>query len=238
MKAPRVFVALDFSSANNTLQLVDQLSPEDCGLKVGKELFTASGPELVRELVERQFHVFLDLKFHDIPNTVAAAVAAAADMGVWMINVHASGGQAMMTAARQALLSYGAGRPLITAVTVLTSFSETDLRAVGVTRSLTEQVSALAALAAQSGMDGVVCSAQEAALLRQQQGEAFTLVTPGIRLQEATSAVRSDDQVRVVTPVEAVRLGANYLVVGRPITQAKDPVSVLRSINEDISYRK
>lgn len=235
--APRIFIALDFSSTAKTLQFVDQLSPGDCGLKVGKELFTRSGPELVRELVKRKFPVFLDLKFHDIPNTVAHAVAAAADMGVWMVNVHASGGQAMMAAATEALHAYGKDRPLITAVTVLTSFSEADLSSIGVQRSLAEQVAALAALAAGSGMDGVVCSAQEAAMLRQQRGQHFVLVTPGIRPQ-TTATVGNDDQVRVVTPSQAMQLGSDYLVIGRPITQASDPVAILRSINEEISYRK
>lgn len=234
---PKVLVALDFSSADSTLSFVDQLAPEDCGLKVGKELFTATGPELVRELVRRKFRVFLDLKFHDIPNTVARAVASAADMGVWMVNIHASGGRGMMEAARHSLQTFGAERPLITAVTVLTSFAESDLATIGISRSLTAQVSSLAALAADAGMDGVVCSAQEAAMLRQQQGAHFVLVTPGIRLNTADSeSIRSDDQVRVVTPVRAMQLGANYLVIGRPITQAKDPLGVLRTINEEISY--
>jgi orotidine-5'-phosphate decarboxylase len=237
--APKVLVALDFSSSSNTLQFVDQMSPDDCGLKVGKELFTTAGPELVRELVKRKFCVFLDLKFHDIPNTVAGAVAAAADMGVWMINVHASGGQKMMEAASRALESFGTGRPLITAVTVLTSLSEADLPSIGINRSLTDHVALLAALAAEAGMDGVVCSAQEASMLRRQQGAHFVLVTPGIRLQASASAtIRADDQTRVVTPVQAMQMGANYLVVGRPITQANNPVAVLRTINEDISYIK
>jgi orotidine-5'-phosphate decarboxylase len=239
VKAPKVFVALDFSSAIKTLQFVEPLSPQDCGLKIGKELFTAAGPELVRDLVKRKFSVFLDLKFHDIPNTVARATAAAAELGVWMVNVHASGGRSMMAAASHALLPYGADRPLITAVTVLTSFSGSDLAAIGINRSLTEQVSALAALAAESGVDGAVCSAQEASMLRQQQGKDFVLVTPGIRPKTtATESIRSDDQVRTVTPTQAMQLGSDYLVIGRPVTQAADPVSVLRRINEDISYIK
>ena len=237
-KAPKVFVALDFSSASDTLQFIDRLSPESCGLKIGKELFTSTGPELVRDLVKRKFRVFLDLKFHDIPNTVARATAAAADMGVWMINVHASGGAGMMQAASDSLRSFGADRPFITAVTVLTSFSESDLLAVGVTRTLTAQVAALAKLAAEAGMDGVVCSAQEASMLRQQQGKDFILVTPGIRPNIAVQAesIRRDDQVRIVTPIQAIELGSDYLVIGRPITQADDPVGILRKINEDISY--
>lgn len=239
IKAPRIFVALDFPSANETLQFVEQLSPNECGLKIGKELFTAAGPQLVRDLVKRNFHIFLDLKFHDIPNTVARAVAAAADMGVWMVNVHASGGREMMKAAGLSLQSFGAERPLITAVTVLTSFSESDLGDLGIHRTLTEQVSALAALAAEAGMDGVVCSAQESAMLRAQQGKHFVLVTPGIRLDNALSgSIRGDDQVRVVTPLQAIQNGSDYLVVGRPITQAADPVSILRRINEDISYKQ
>jgi orotidine-5'-phosphate decarboxylase len=232
-QAPKVFVALDFSSAQDALTLAEKLSPAVCGLKVGKELFTATGPSLVRELVKKNFHVFLDLKFHDIPNTVARATATAADLGVWMINVHASGGRAMMEAASKSLQYRGKDKPLLTAVTVLTSFAEPDLKAIGVQRSLTAQVSVLATLAAESGLDGVVCSAQEASMLRQERGKSFVLVTPGIRL-----ASTEDDQVRVVTPVQAIQQGSDYLVIGRPITQAADPMAILRTINEDISYKQ
>jgi len=234
-QAPKVFVALDFSSAQEALTLVEKLSAAECGLKVGKELFTAAGPSLVRELIKKNFHVFLDLKFHDIPNTVARATASAADLGVWMINVHASGGRAMMEAASQAVQNHGKEKPLLIAVTVLTSFSEQNLNEIGIQRSLTAQVSALAKLTAESGLDGVVCSAQEASTLRQERGKSFVLVTPGIRLTETKTP---DDQVRVVTPKQALQNGSDYLVIGRPITQAIDPMAILRTINEDISYKQ
>lgn len=230
--APRILVALDYRHANDALSLVDQLDPSLCGLKVGKELFTAAGPALVRELVKRNFSVFLDLKFHDIPNTVSGAVAAAADLGVWMLNVHASGGSAMMAAARKSLETFGAQRPLLTAVTVLTSFSEQDLREVGVQRDLRQQVMALALMAEQAGLDGVVCSAREAALLKKERRAGFVLVTPGIRLENSPQ----DDQQRIVTPRQAIQQGADYLVMGRPVTQSADPLQTLRSIMKDISY--
>lgn len=230
--APRVLVALDYRHADAALSLVDRLDPSLCGLKVGKELFTAAGPELVRQLVKRNFPVFLDLKFHDIPNTVGGAVSAAADLGIWMLNVHASGGGAMMEAARKSLESFGLQRPLLTAVTVLTSFSDEDLRGVGVQRNLQEQVSALALLAQQSGLDGVVCSAQEAISLKKERGKDFLLVTPGIRLENSPR----DDQQRIVTPGQAIQQGADYLVIGRPVTQSADPLQTLRGIVQDISY--
>jgi len=230
--APRILVALDYRNTDAALFLVDRLDPSLCGLKVGKELFTAAGPVFVRELVKRNFSVFLDLKFHDIPNTVSGAVAAAADLGVWMLNVHASGGKAMMEAARKSLESFGPRRPLITAVTVLTSFTDENLRDVGVQRTVQQQVSALALMAEQSGLDGVVCSAQEAALLKKERRAGFMLVTPGIRLENSPQ----DDQQRIVTPRQAIQQGADYLVIGRPVTQSADPLQSLRSIVKDISY--
>jgi len=233
LEAPDILVALDYRHADVALSLVDRLDPSLCGLKVGKELFTAAGPALVKELVRRDFAVFLDLKFHDIPNTVSGAVAAAADLGVWMLNVHASGGTNMMEAARKSLESFGAQRPLITAVTVLTSFSDENLRAMGIDRSLQEQVSALALMAEHSGMDGVVCSAHEAVALKNQRREGFLLVTPGIRLESNPR----DDQQRIVTPRQAVQRGADYLVIGRPVTQSPDPMQTLRLIKKDISYK-
>lgn len=233
MTMPRILVALDYRRAADALSLVDRLDPSLCGLKVGKELFTAAGPEIVKELVKRGFAVFLDLKFHDIPNTVSGAVAAAADLGVWMVNVHASGGADMMVAARKSLESYGSQRPLLTAVTVLTSFFDQNLRDIGVQRSTVDQVSALAHLAEESGMDGVVCSAQEAPLLRKERKKTFVLVTPGIRLADASV----DDQQRVVTPKQAIHNGADYLVMGRPITLSPDPIKTLRHVLEEISYK-
>lgn len=229
LESPRIIVALDFPDQASALSLVDRLDPSLCRLKVGKELFTRCGPELVRILVDKEFDVFLDLKFHDIPTTVAKACAAAADLGVWMLNVHALGGSAMMEAARQALS--GDDAPLLIAVTLLTSSGPRELEALGINQSPAEMVQRLAGLAAQAGLDGVVCSAQEARLLSQQRGSDFVLVTPGIRLAGAAT----DDQSRVMTPAQAIAEGAHYLVIGRPVTQAADPVLTLRTILSDIS---
>lgn len=229
-KSP-VIVALDFTSAKQALAFADQLPSGSCRLKVGKELFTHTGPELVRELQGRGFDVFLDLKFHDIPNTVAGAVAAAADLGVWMVNVHAQGGRRMMTAARERLVQGGYGT-LLTAVTVLTSMEAADLMEVGIARSPLEHVQSLASLAADCGLHGVVCSAQEAAPLRALLPKDFALVTPGIRPADATA----DDQRRIMTPGQAIAAGVDYLVIGRPITQASDPVLALRRINASIGF--
>lgn len=229
-KDPRVIVALDYASAAEALVLAGRLDPALCKVKVGKELFTAAGPALVGNLVQRGFSVFLDLKFHDIPNTVAAACKAAAGLGVWMINVHAGGGRAMMQAAREALSGVNHAPKLI-AVTVLTSLGAEDLRELGHAEAPQALAERLARLAAASGMDGVVCSAQEAPALRRACGAAFCLVTPGIRLAGAAQ----DDQKRIVTPAAAIASGADYLVIGRPITRAADPLAVLRAINAEIS---
>lgn len=226
---PRVIVALDYADAKSALALAGYLSPVECRLKVGKELFTAAGPALVRELVSKGFGVFLDFKFHDIPNTVAAACRAACDLGVLMLNVHASGGRKMMEAAREAV-DKSAHKPLLIGVTVLTSMDEADLREIGIARSPREQVLHLAGLVQQSGLDGVVCSAQEAAGLRAGFGPGFALVTPGIRPAGADAG----DQSRIMTPASAIRAGADYLVIGRPITQADDPLSALQRINQEI----
>ena len=228
-ESPRVIVALDFSDCKTALSLVDRLDPGLCRLKVGKELFTRCGPELVRNLVERKFDVFLDLKFHDIPNTVARACAAAADLGVWMLNVHAFGGPAMLEAARKALPDKDS--PLLIAVTLLTSSGPRELEALGIKLTPAELVQRLAAMSADAGLDGVVCSSQEAAMLGRQQGQDFVLVTPGIRLQGAAG----DDQQRIMTPIQAVIQGAHYLVIGRPIVQASDPIQTLITINSEIS---
>ncbi len=227
---PRIIVALDFPSDQPALALVDQLDPAKCRLKVGKELFTRSGPELVRKLQARGFEVFLDLKFHDIPNTTSAAVVAAADLGVWMVNVHASGGEKMMTACRDRLESFGKDRPLLIAVTVLTSMGPEDLAGIGITDSPEAQVSRLATLTRNCGLDGVVCSAQEAPALKAEQGVDFKLVTPGIR---PLSADRGDQQ-RIMTPTEALKAGSDYLVIGRPITQAADPLVALEAIHGEV----
>ncbi len=227
---PKIVVALDYADLNQALKLVDQLDPALCRLKVGKEMFTHFGPALVTSLHERGHSVFLDLKFHDIPNTVAGAVKSAADLGVWMVNVHASGGPKMMVAAREALHPYGEQRPLLIAVTVLTSFDSEQLRAIGINRSIDEHVSALAALTKSSGLDGVVCSAREATALCQQNGDDFVLVTPGIR----PAGAAANDQVRTMTPREALAAGSHYLVIGRPITGAADPGKALCEIADSL----
>jgi len=224
-----VIVALDVPDAAGALALAARLDPKLCRVKVGKELFVAAGPSVVLALQERGFEVFLDLKFHDIPNTVAGACRSAARLGVWMLNVHASGGEAMMRAAREAVA--GVQRPpLLIGVTILTSLADADLAKVGFQGSAEENVTRLARLARASGLDGVVCSAREAPALRKATGADFTLVTPGIRLPGAGV----QDQSRTVAPVEAVKLGANYLVVGRPITQSADPAAALESIRNSL----
>jgi len=224
-----VIVALDFPNAETAMALAERLDPSLCRVKVGKELFARSGPQLVRQLVAMGFDVFLDLKYHDIPNTVAGAVAAAADLGVWMVNVHASGGRAMMEAARKALPEDG--KTLLIAVTVLTSMGQEDLAEINVPVSPDEQVVALASLTRDSGLDGVVCSAKETTVLREKLGDDFLLVTPGIR--PAGDSV--NDQKRVMTPAQAIASGSNYLVIGRPVTQADDPTEKLRAIMAEIA---
>jgi orotidine-5'-phosphate decarboxylase len=227
---PRVIVALDYPDRAAAMALVERLQPGLCRLKVGKELFTRAGPQLVEELAARGFDVFLDLKFHDIPNTVASACHAAADLGVWMLNVHALGGERMLLAAREGCARAGHA-PLLVAVTILTSMDAQDLAAVGLAGSPEENVLRLAALAQRCGLDGVVCSSRETAVLRERIGPEFTLVTPGIR----PAGSQQDDQRRVMTPQQAISSGASYLVIGRPVTQADDPVSVLRTVNSELA---
>lgn len=229
MNDPKIIIALDYPEAGPALALADRLQPSLCRLKVGKELFTAAGPALLEQLMNRGFEVFLDLKFHDIPNTVAQACKAAAGLGVWMVNVHALGGRKMLDAAREALANTGR-RPKLIAVTLLTSMAQGDLDDLGIVATPAEMVLRLARLARDCGLDGVVCSAQEAALLRKQCGNDFCLVTPGIRPAQASL----DDQSRVMTPLAALRAGASYLVIGRPITQAEDPLRALLDINREI----
>ncbi len=226
----KVVVALDYENRRDALAFVEKVTPEVCRLKVGKEMFTRFGPEFVSLLVNKGFDVFLDLKFHDIPNTVAKAVKAAADLGVWMVNVHASGGLKMMRAAKDILAPYGDEAPLLIAVTVLTSMDEEDLKGIHVNATPNEQVMNLARLTQQAGLDGVVCSAQEAKVLKAELGADFQLVTPGIR----PAGFDANDQKRIVTPVQAVADGADYLVIGRPITKAEDPIAVLAQINESL----
>jgi len=223
----RIIVALDYDSVEPCYQLVEQLDPKKVRLKVGNELFTTGGPDVVRRLVEKNFDVFLDLKYHDIPNTVAHAVKAAAKLGVWMVNVHASGGSRMMKAARQALDEF-TNPPLLIGVSVLTSMAIEDLKEIGLSQieEPEQQVLNLASLAQKSGLDGVVCSGQEAALLKSAFGESFTLVTPGIR----PAGGDSNDQRRILTPEQALELGSDYLVIGRPITAASDPALACEQI--------
>lgn len=226
----KVIVALDYDKQQDALAFVDKIDPASCRLKVGKEMFTLFGPDFVRELHKRGFSVFLDLKFHDIPNTCSKAVRAAAELGVWMVNVHASGGERMMTASREILEPYGADRPLLIGVTVLTSMEQADLAGIGLDVPPQEQVMRLARLTKNSGLDGVVCSAQEASMLKSELGQPFKLVTPGIR--PAGSAV--GDQKRIMTPAQALAAGSDYLVIGRPITQADNPSAVLEDINRSL----
>jgi orotidine-5'-phosphate decarboxylase len=231
---PRVIVALDFADPTEAMALVDRLDPAACALKVGKEMFVAAGPEPVRRMIERGFRVFLDLKFHDIPNTVARACAAATRLGVWMLNVHAAGGRAMLVAAREsvarAAADRSASRPLLIAVTVLTSLGATEVAEVGFAEEPESLALRLALLAADCGLDGAVCSAVEAPALRRALGAGFKLVTPGIR----PAGSGADDQSRIFTPEAAIARGADYLVIGRPITQAADPLVVLARINKSL----
>jgi orotidine-5'-phosphate decarboxylase len=244
MADPRVIVALDVASAADALALTSRLTPTACRLKVGKELFVAAGPALVEALVDRGFGVFLDLKFHDIPNTVAQACKAAARLGVWMVNVHASGGRAMLDAAREAIdagtpsatvvsaAPSGAGtRPLLIAVTVLTSLSDAELPAIGWAPDAAARAVDLARLAHAAALDGVVCSARETPSMRHALGDDFLLVTPGIRPADAAA----DDQSRIATPAAAIAGGATYLVIGRPVTRAPDPLAALAAINAEIA---
>ena len=226
-----ILVALDYADKNAALAFVDNIDPRDCRLKVGKEMFTLFGPQFVRELQQRQFEIFLDLKFHDIPNNAAHAVAAAAELGVWMVNVHASGGARMMTAAREALLPFGKDAPLLIAVTVLTSMEAEDLRGIGIELSPADYAERLALLTKECGLDGVVCSAHEATRLKASCGQAFKLVTPGIRPAGSSTG----DQRRIMTPVEAAQAGVDYMVIGRPITQSPEPAETLREILKSLA---
>lgn len=230
MSDPKIIVALDYPDINPALHMADQIDPNIARVKVGKELFTRAGPDIVRALVKRDFDVFLDLKYHDIPHTVARACAAAADLGVWMLNVHALGGMAMMKAARQAI-GDSQDAPLLIAVTLLTSMDQQTFNQIGLTGTMTGNVVKLASLAKDSGLDGVVCSAREAPTLREELGEQFQLVTPGIR----PAGSNQDDQHRTMTPAEAIAAGSHYLVIGRPVTGAPDPMQALQSIVKSLA---
>lgn len=226
----KLIVALDFDNQNDALSLIDQIDPSTCALKVGSELFTLLGAQFVKLLISRKFKVFLDLKFHDIPNTVAKACKRAADLGVWMMNVHASGGYDMMCAAKTSLETYGSDKPLLIAVTVLTSFKEADLSRIGINNNLLDQVKNLSKLSHEAGLDGVVCSAHEVRMIKQECGSNFITVTPGIRLPSNSA----DDQSRIMTPQQAIKEGSDYLVIGRPITQAVAPSKVITEIFHDL----
>lgn len=228
MNDPKIIVALDYPNEQEAMQLIRQLDPTKCRLKVGKELFTASGPNLIDAIHKENFEVFLDLKFHDIPNTVAKACKAASNLGVWMLNVHASGGLEMMQAAKAAVDETTTDSLLI-AVTVLTSMNQATLSRLGVQTPLAEHVVNLASLTKEAGLNGVVCSAQEAAALKAALGKDFCLVTPGIRPANAAK----DDQTRIVTPQDAFKLGSHYLVIGRPITKSEDPLKALEAIHSE-----
>jgi orotidine-5'-phosphate decarboxylase len=225
----RIIVPLDFPDAHAALEMARRLDPRLCRVKVGKELFVAAGPDVVEKLHALGHEVFLDLKFHDIPNTVAGACRAAARLGVWMLNVHASGGEAMLRAARSAVDS-AAKRPLLIGVTILTSLADADLASVGLAGTAADNAERLSRLGRECGMDGVVCSAEEAPRLRAATAPGFLLVTPGIRLDSGVKG----DQSRVVTPVEAMRRGADYLVIGRPVTQSQDPAATLAAIEKSL----
>ncbi|KTG23670.1 orotidine 5'-phosphate decarboxylase [Idiomarina sp. WRN-38] len=230
MELPKIYVALDYQSASDADALIEQLPSGKVGLKVGKELFTSAGPQWVASLVEKGFSIFLDLKFHDIPNTVAKAVTAAAKLGVDVVNVHASGGSRMMKAAADALKETD-NPPLLIGVTVLTSMDESDLKELGISKSVNEQVEYLARLAKSSGLKGVVCSAQEANMLKAACGNDFKLMTPGIRPEGSSK----DDQRRTMTPAEAVTVGVDYMVIGRPITQSPNPAQAVENILASIA---
>ena len=233
MSSP-IIVAVDFSDTKSAWNFIDKVEPKDCRLKIGKELFTHAGPDFIKQIKQKGFDIFLDLKFHDIPNTVAKAVAAAAELGVWMTNVHASGGIRMMEAAKDALYQYGKDAPLLIAVTVLTSMESSDLKEIGIEVSPLEQATRLALLAKNCGLDGVVCSAKEVQSFRTRLGSDFKLVTPGIRPAGSTP----DDQRRIMTPQRAQAAGADYLVIGRPITQAEDPSKALQTILSTLDSSK
>jgi orotidine-5'-phosphate decarboxylase len=229
--APRIIVALDYGDGNAALALAKRLDPAQCRLKVGLELFSSAGPAIVGQLSSLGFDIFLDLKFHDIPNTVARACSAAAEMGVWMTNVHLLGGKDMLKAARQSI-DANKHRPLLIGVTVLTSHTRESIQDVGLTGDITAAVQTLAQLASETGLDGVVCSPQEIAGLRKAMGKDFLLITPGIRPAGATQ----NDQQRVSSPAAAIAAGADYLVIGRPLTDSDDPVAALTEIKRQINY--
>ncbi len=229
MSDPKIIVALDYPAADAAFAMADQLDPSRCRLKIGKELFTRAGPSVVKQLTSQGFDIFLDLKYHDIPTTVAKACSAAAELGVWMMNVHTLGGAAMMQAARDAI-GNDQGSPLLIGVTLLTSMDQTTFNQIGLSGDIQSTVLRLAQLAEQSKLDGVVCSAHEATALRAQHNDNFQLVTPGIRPANS----HKGDQHRTMTPAEALAAGSSYLVIGRPITAAADPIAALADVEQGL----
>lgn len=230
MNDPKIIVALDYDNQEDVLSLITKLDPDLCRLKIGKELFTACGPDIVKRVQDSGFDVFLDLKFHDIPATVAKACSSAAQLGVWMLNVHALGGSEMLKSARKAINDSDRS-PLLIAVTILTSFDQSQLDEIGLTHPLDEQVIRLASLSKSAKLDGVVCSAKEAGFITDKLGKDFILVTPGIR----PAGSQQNDQKRIMTPEMALKSGSDYLVIGRPITQSNDPLMALQKIVTQIS---
>ena len=230
MNNSRIIVSLDFSNEKIAINFARSIDPDKCRVKIGKELFTHCGPQVVDKIRELGFEIFLDLKFHDIPNTVSAACKAAAELGVWMLNVHSMGGRNMIHAAREAI-DKSAHKPLLIAVTVLTSISDFDLKELGFSSNTEEQVIKLASISKDCGADGVVCSAQDVSHIRQNFGKTFCLVTPGIRPLDSSA----NDQKRILTPADAILAGSDYLVIGRPITQAKDPLKALSNIEDEVN---
>ncbi len=228
-KSSKIIVALDFESSEKAISFAESVSPGSCRLKIGKELFTHAGPDLVRRIVDMGFDVFLDLKFHDIPNTVNKAVTAACNLGVWMLNVHAMGGRTMMQAAKQAVES-NRNKPKLIAVSILTSTNQQGLNELGIKKSVQQVVTDLTRMALESGLDGMVCSAQEVSYLREQFGESPLLVTPGIR----PAGADANDQQRIMTPEQAILCGSSYLVIGRPITQHQNPLQELNRLNDSL----
>lgn len=230
-----LIVALDYSEIRPALALADKISPHRFRLKIGKEMFTRFGPDLIRNLQRKGFDVFLDLKFHDIPNTVARAVTAAADLGVWMLNIHAIGGERMILAACEALQTFGSEAPLLVAVTMLTSMSDDDLRSISVPFSYSDYSYRLARLSRNCGVDGIVCSAQEALKIKTDLGQNFLVITPGVR---PGTIIDGDDQQRIMTPIQAQEARADYIVIGRPVTMAEDPAAALEEILQSLYSAK
>ncbi|MGP1931138.1 MAG: orotidine-5'-phosphate decarboxylase [Arsenophonus sp. ET-YP4-MAG3] len=229
-----IIVALDYHDLTKTLSFIDNINHQDCQLKVGMQMFTLYGPKFIQTLHQRGFQVFLDLKFHDIPNTVMKAVRAAAEIGVWMVNVHASGGAKMMIAAKEALIEYGKDAPILIAVTVLTSMKQSDLNKIGIQKQISDQVLQLSKLAKKCNLDGVVCSAHDVLTIKSVCGNDFLSITPGIR----PNNTKINDQSRIMTPEQAINSSIDYMIIGRPITCSSNPALSLAKINHSIGWIK